>query len=114
MICGSIRPGKQTVPYSFLYHLTTMAEFQRNTNEVWERSCEGVEHPSILLHSCCAPCSSHVIELLCDRFELTIFYYNPNIYPDKEYAKRKSEQISANLLRLRFQYATSLEVTAHT
>lgn len=48
----------------------------------------------ILLHSCCAPCSSHVINTLKDYFDITILYYNPNIYPIEEYNKRKQEQIN--------------------
>ena len=47
----------------------------------------------ILLHSCCAPCSTAVIERLKDEFEMVIFYYNPNIYPEEEYLKRKTEEI---------------------
>ena len=47
---------------------------------------------TLLLHSCCAPCSSSVIERLCKNFEITVFYYNPNIYPKDEYIKRKDEQ----------------------
>ena len=47
----------------------------------------------MLLHSCCGPCSSAVIMRLVEQFDLTIFYYNPNIYPEQEYLKRKSEQI---------------------
>lgn len=49
--------------------------------------------PRLLLHSCCAPCSSYVIEFLTKYFDITIFYYNPNISPKKEYLKRKEEQI---------------------
>ena len=49
---------------------------------------------SILLHSCCAPCSSHVISVLKDYFDITILYYNPNIKPIQEYEKRKQEQIN--------------------
>ena len=49
---------------------------------------------SILLHSCCAPCSSHVISVLKDYFDITILYYNPNISPIQEYGKRKQEQIN--------------------
>ena len=48
--------------------------------------------PSLLLHSCCAPCSSYVLEYLSNYFETTIFYYNPNIYPESEYTKRILEQ----------------------
>ena len=48
--------------------------------------------PKLLLHSCCAPCSSYVLEYLSDYFEITVFYYNPNIFPENEYTKRISEQ----------------------
>ena len=47
----------------------------------------------VLLHSCCAPCSSACIERLSDRCEVTVFYYNPNIGSPEEYSKRKEEQI---------------------
>ena len=49
--------------------------------------------PHILLHSCCAPCSTHVITTLSPYFDITIFYYNPNIEPEAEYEKRKQEEI---------------------
>ena len=49
--------------------------------------------PSLLLHSCCAPCSSHVIDTLCNYFDITILYYNPNIEPYAEYLKRKEEEV---------------------
>lgn len=47
----------------------------------------------ILLHSCCAPCSTAVIERLKNNYDITILYYNPNIYPEEEYIKRKNEEI---------------------
>lgn len=49
--------------------------------------------PSLLLHSCCAPCSSYVLEYLSQYFSVTVFYYNPNISKKEEYEKRKAEQI---------------------
>ena len=52
----------------------------------------GDKVPSLLLHSCCAPCSSYCIEYLSQHFSITVFYYNPNIYPETEYEKRKAEQ----------------------
>ena len=60
--------------------------------------CENIlnnlkEKKKLLLHSCCAPCSSYVISYLSNYFDITILYYNPNIYPYKEYKKRKDEQI---------------------
>ena len=51
------------------------------------------EKKSILLHSCCGPCSSYVIQYLSNWFDITVIYYNPNISPDREYFKRKEEQI---------------------
>lgn len=48
--------------------------------------------PSLLLHSCCAPCSTRCIEFLSEYFYVTVFYFNPNIYPKEEYFFRKEEQ----------------------
>lgn len=53
-----------------------------------------IEHshvPSLLIHACCAPCSSYVIEYLSNYFHITIYYYNPNIFPEGEYVKRINE-----------------------
>ncbi|MDE7324878.1 MAG: epoxyqueuosine reductase QueH [Lachnospiraceae bacterium] len=47
--------------------------------------------PSLLLHACCAPCSSYVLEYLSQYFDITVFYYNPNIFPKEEYDKRVEE-----------------------
>lgn len=49
--------------------------------------------PKLLLHSCCAPCSSYVIQVLSEYFDIEIFFFNPNIYPEEEYIKRLEEQI---------------------
>src|SRR3712207_2509271 len=48
--------------------------------------------PSLMLHSCCGPCSSYVLEYLSEFFSITVFYYNPNIYPSEEYWYRVNEQ----------------------
>ncbi|MGQ9659111.1 MAG: epoxyqueuosine reductase QueH [Thermochromatium sp.] len=51
-------------------------------------------HRRVLLHSCCAPCSSAIIEaMLASSIEVTVFFYNPNIHPRAEYARRKDEQM---------------------
>lgn len=50
--------------------------------------------PTLLLQSCCAPCSSSVIERLMPHFDITVLYYNPNIEPKEEYERRKNEQIN--------------------
>ena len=47
--------------------------------------------PKLLLHACCGPCSSYCLELLSNYFDITILYYNPNIYPETEYLRRKNE-----------------------
>ena len=59
--------------------------------------------PRLLLHSCCAPCSSYVLEYLSQYFEVTVFYYNPNIYPESEYTKRVLEQQKL-ISEMRFKY----------
>ena len=48
--------------------------------------------PSLLLHSCCGPCSSYVLEYLSEYFNITVFFYNPNIHPADEYYKRLETQ----------------------
>lgn len=50
------------------------------------------EVPTLFLHSCCAPCSSYVLEYLSNYFKITVFYYNPNIFPEAEFEKRTEEQ----------------------
>lgn len=47
--------------------------------------------PSLLLHSCCAPCTTHVYNVLKDEYEVAVFFYNPNIQPEDEYRKREEE-----------------------
>lgn len=65
--------------------------FQRELDNILSRIDQGVR-PKLLLHSCCAPCSSYVLEYLSRYFEITVFYYNPNIYPEDEFFKRVEEQ----------------------
>ena len=52
----------------------------------------GDTKPEILLHSCCGPCSSSVLELLAKYFDVTVLWYNPNLYPEAEYEKRLTTQ----------------------
>ena len=74
-----------------------MSTFEnRNFQKELEKKLRGIQEsskvPRLLLHSCCAPCSSYVIEYLSDFFEITVFYYNPNISEQEEYRKRVEEQ----------------------
>lgn len=51
----------------------------------------GTQRPKLLLHACCGPCSSAVLEKLCRYFEITVLYYNPNTWPAEEYYRRGEE-----------------------
>lgn len=66
--------------------------YQRMLDKIIENIGSADTTPSLLLHSCCAPCSSYVLEYLSKFFRITVFYYNPNIYPESEYEKRVAEQ----------------------
>ena len=66
--------------------------YQKVLEETIEKHVKAGEVPRLLLHSCCAPCSSYCLEYLSNYFKITVFYYNPNIYPEEEYAKRVKEQ----------------------
>ena len=64
-----------------------------NYDEQMQKIINSLEtKPKLLLHSCCAPCSTACIDRLKDVFDLTVFYYNPNIDTDEEYTKRAEEQ----------------------
>ena len=58
-----------------------------------EQTAAAREGATLLLHSCCAPCSSACLERLKDKFKITVLYYNPNVDEKEEYEKRKAEQI---------------------
>ena len=66
--------------------------YQKELDKVINRLEQQGRVPRLLLHSCCAPCSSYVLEYLSRYFEITVFYYNPNIYPPEEFGKRVEEQ----------------------
>lgn len=67
--------------------------YQKELDQIIERvSAEDKCAPTLFLHSCCAPCSSYVLEYLRRYFQITVFYYNPNITEDEEYRKRVAEQ----------------------
>ena len=66
--------------------------YQKQLDELLRQLPEKESKKKLLLHSCCAPCSSYVLEYLSQYFEITVFYYNPNIYPETEYRERAREQ----------------------
>lgn len=69
---------------------------KENYQKILDETIAGLEErgevPKLLLHSCCAPCSSYVLEYLSNYFYITVLYYNPNIYPEDEYYHRAAEQ----------------------
>lgn len=66
--------------------------YQLEMEKEFARIAEQGIHPRLLLHSCCAPCSSAVLERLTGAFDITVFYYNPNIAPEEEFFHRAEEQ----------------------
>lgn len=69
-----------------------MRNYQKELDKILENLQEKETVPVLLLHSCCAPCSSYCLEYLSKYFRITLFYYNPNISPKEEYEKRVEEQ----------------------
>lgn len=65
--------------------------FQKQLDQILETVSKSDKRPSLLLHACCGPCSSYVLEYLMNYFDITIYYYNPNIHPEQEYTRRLNE-----------------------
>ena len=70
---------------------TPKVNYQLILDKTLENIVKENRRPALLLHACCAPCSSYVLEYLTKYFDITLFYYNPNISPEKEYSYRVSE-----------------------
>ena len=67
-------------------------QYQRALDDILAGMTAGAaEKPMLLLHACCAPCSSYVLEYLTAYFDLHLFFYNPNIAPEAEYVRRREE-----------------------
>lgn len=66
--------------------------YQKELEKIINRNIQEKLIPNLLIHSCCAPCSSYVLEYLSNYFHITILYYNPNIFPKTEYEYRILEQ----------------------
>jgi len=82
--------------YTIWYELTLSKIDCIDSYELFKTKLEEIkitnEKPSLLLHSCCGPCSSECLRILYPYFDITILYYNPNIYPEEEYDLRLEEQ----------------------
>ena len=66
--------------------------YQKQLEEVLKRMKEEGERKRLLLHACCAPCSSYCLEYLREAFALTVFFYNPNLTEQEEYRRRVEEE----------------------
>ncbi len=72
--------------------MNTMGQnFQKELDEIVEKLTGDGKRKRLLLHVCCAPCASYVLEYLAPFFDITAFFYNPNIFPEEEYDKRLRE-----------------------
>lgn len=65
--------------------------YQNKLDSILLENSKACIKPRLLLHVCCGPCSSYVLEYLCNHFDITVFYYNPNIHPSEEYERRLKE-----------------------
>lgn len=70
--------------------MTKQNNFQKELDVILSK-INTADKPKLLLHACCGPCSSYVLEYLYKYFQITVFYYNPNIYPQEEYTRRLEE-----------------------
>ena len=66
--------------------------FQKELEKTISETVKNKDIPTLLIHSCCAPCSSYPLEYLSEFFKITVLYYNPNIFPKEEYIYRINEQ----------------------
>ncbi len=71
--------------------LTNKINYQKEMEREIAKVCADGYRPTLLLHACCAPCSSAVLERLYPHFRITIFFYNPNIAPEEEFIHRLEE-----------------------
>ena len=84
-----------------------------NYNEIMKQEISNFgTKPKLLLHCCCAPCSSAVIERISKFFDVTYFYYNPNIYPHEEYITRQQqfEKLGVQVLELNYNHDEFLKI----
>ncbi|MBQ8504325.1 MAG: epoxyqueuosine reductase QueH [Clostridia bacterium] len=71
--------------------LQLMRSYQKELDKLIEENQRAGAVPTLLLHACCAPCSSYCLEYLSEYFRITVFFYNPNIWPVEEYSHRANE-----------------------
>ena len=82
--------------------------YQKELDRLIEQYQKEGRTPSVLLHVCCAPCSSYCLEYLSEFFDITVYYYNPNITKPEEYAYRLSEEKRYIALRTDFRHPVGM------
>lgn len=82
--------------------------YQKELDRLIEQYQKEGRTPSVLLHVCCAPCSSYCLEYLSEYFDITVYYYNPNITKPEEYAYRLSEEKRYIALRTDFRHPVGM------
>lgn len=95
----------------------TKRNYQKELDELIEtlKNNPSAKKPTLLLHACCGPCSSYVIEYLSSFFDITIFYYNPNIHPQAEYERRLEElKVFLNTFPAALQNKVKLVISDYT
>ncbi len=85
---------------------TAKRNYQKEMEKILDASVKDGKVPTLFLHSCCAPCSSYVLEYLSKYFYITVFYYNPNISPREEYEAR-TEEVKRLISELPAEYPIS-------
>ena len=87
------QPDIEVIRIEFYKRNTIMNKrnYQKELDKLIENIKKEGRVPRLFLHSCCAPCSSYVLEYLSQYFEITVFFYNPNISLEEEYRKRVAE-----------------------
>ena len=74
------------------YNINMKTNYSKQTEQIFEEIKNNQPKPKLLLQSCCGPCSSYVLTYLTQHFDIYLYYYNPNVYPAQEYAKRLETQ----------------------
>ena len=87
--------------------MNAVRNYQKELDRLIEEEARQEYVPSLLLHSCCAPCSSYCLEYLSRYFKITLLYYNPNIAPEEEYQKRV-EELHRLVSQMRFEHPVSV------
>ena len=78
--------------YGKRYEMPNKVNYSKELEKKIDEFQKEGRYPSLLLHACCAPCSSYCLEYLRQYFDITVFYYNPNIMNEPEYRKRVDEE----------------------